>query len=373
MRMKIALASLAFAATALMAGTALADIKLGIIGPMTGPNAVGGAQMKNGAEQAVADINAAGGINGEKVVLVVGDDASDPKQGVSVANQFVGDGVQYVIGHFNSGVTIPTSEVFAENGILQVTPAATNPKVTERGLWNIFRTCGRDDQQGALWASWALEHFKDKKIAVIHDKTPYGQGLADVAKAKLNEAGTTEALYEGVNVGEKDFSALVSKVKAAGADLVMWGGMHTEGGLLVRQMRDAGVSVPMMGGDGINTSEFPAIGGEGVAGTLMSFGPDPRENPGAAEVVAKFRAANFEPEAYTLYTYAAAQVIAAAAKGAGSLDSAKMAEYLHSGATIDTVLGPISYDEKGDRKDVDFVMYQWDKTADGKIDFAKAK
>ncbi|WP_075215738.1 branched-chain amino acid ABC transporter substrate-binding protein [Mongoliimonas terrestris] len=373
MKKKYLLACVAMAATMLSAPAAFADIKIGVIGPMTGPNAVGGAQLKNGAEQAVADINAAGGILGEKIVLLVGDDASDPKQGVSVANQFVGEGVQFVIGHFNSGVTIPTSEIFAENGILQVTPAATNPKVTERGLWNIFRTCGRDDQQGALWGSYALKHFAGKKIAIVHDKTTYGQGLADVAKAEINKAGVTEVLYEGLNVGEKDFSALISKIKAAGADLVMWGGLHTEGGLLIRQMRDQGVAATVMGGDGINTSEFPAIGGEGAVGTLMSFGSDPRDNPGAKEVVAKFRAGGFEPEAFTLYSYAAAQVIEQAIKAAGTLEAPKVAEYMRTGVTFPTVIGDIVYDSKGDRKDVDFVMYEWVKKDDGKIDYVLAK
>lgn len=372
MKKLLLLAGTVLAANLVFAPAAFADIKIGIIGPMTGPNAVGGAQLKNGAEQAIADINAAGGILGEKVELLVGDDASDPKQGVSVANQFVGEGVQFVIGHFNSGVTIPTSEVFAENGILQITPASTNPKVTERGLWNIFRACGRDDQQGSLWAKWALEHFKDKKIAIVHDKTPYGQGLADVAKAGLNAAGVTEVMFEGLNVGEKDFSALISKIKAAGAELVMWGGLHTEGGLLIRQMRDQGVTATVMGGDGINTSEFPAIGGEGTVGTLMSFGSDPRENPGASDIVARFRANGFEPEAFTLYSYASAQVLKDAITGAGTTDAMKVAEYMKSGVTFKTVLGDIVYDEKGDRKDVDFVMYKWVKKDDGKIDYVRA-
>lgn len=372
MRHNYLLACAVVAAGAMFSSAALAEIKIGLIGPITGPNAVGGAQLRNGAEQAVADINAAGGINGEMLELVVGDDASDPKQGVSVANQFVGEGIRYVVGHFNSGVTIPTSEVFAENGILQVTPAATNPKVTERGLWNIFRTCGRDDQQGSLWATYALKNFAGKKIAILHDKTPYGEGLAQVAKGKLNEAGVTEVLYEGLNVGDKDFSALVSKIKGVAPDLLMWGGLHTEGGLLIRQMREAGLDTPMMSGDGINTSEFAAIGGEGVVGTLMSFGPDARESAAAADAVAKLRAKGFEPEAFTLYTYAAVQVIATAMKDAGSAEPQAMAEYMRTGVTFNTVIGPITYDSKGDRTDVDFLMYKWVKKDDGRIDFVKA-
>ena len=170
----------------------------------------------------------------------VGDDRADPKEGVSVANKFVGDGVKFVVGHFNSGVTMPASEVYQENGILEITPAATNPRVTERNMWNIFRTCGRDDQQGAVAGAYILKNFKGKKIAVVHDKTTYGQGLADVTKATINKGGMKEVLYEGVNKDDKDFSALVSKIKASGADLVYWGGLHDTGGLILRQMRDAG-------------------------------------------------------------------------------------------------------------------------------------
>src|SRR3979411_3051214 len=176
------------------AGTASAQIKMGVAGPITGPNAAFGAQLKNGADQAVADINAAGGILGQKITLSYGDDVSDPKQGVSVANKFVGDGVKFVVGHFNSGVTMPSSEVYQENGILEITPAATNPRITERNMWNVFRTCGRDDQQGAVAGDYILKKFKGKKIAVIHDKTTYGQGLADVTKATINTGRRKEVL-----------------------------------------------------------------------------------------------------------------------------------------------------------------------------------
>ena len=259
-----------------------------------------------GVSQAAEDFNKSGGIHGQKITVEQGDDVSDPKQGVSVANKFVGDGVKLVVGHFNSGVTIPASEVYADNGILMITPSATNPKVTDRKLWDVFRTCGRDDQQGKLWAELALSpKIKDAKIAIVHDKTTYGQGLADAAKGFMNAGGKKEVLYEGVNTGEKDYSAIVSKIKASGADYLMWGGLHTEGGLIIRQMRDQGMKTIMISGDGITDNEFASIGGPGVEGTLMSFGPDPRNNPAAKDVVAEFRAKNFEPEAYTLYSYAA--------------------------------------------------------------------
>ena len=202
-------------AAMLAASAAQAQLKFGVAGPITGANASFGAQLTQGVAQAAEDINAAGGILGQKIEIAQGDDVSDPKQGVSVANKFVGDGVHFVVGHFNSGVTIPASEVYADNSVLFITPSATNPKVTDRKLWDAFRTCGRDDQQGKLWADLALGQLKDKKIAVLHDKTPYGQGLADAAKGFMNAGGKKEVLYEGVNVGEKDYSAIVSKIKAS--------------------------------------------------------------------------------------------------------------------------------------------------------------
>ncbi|RLP25920.1 branched-chain amino acid ABC transporter substrate-binding protein [Mesorhizobium sp. YM1C-6-2] len=361
----------AVALTSLLAfsGSAWADLLVGVGGPITGPNAAFGAQLQKGAEMAVKDINAAGGVNGEQISLSVGDDVSDPKQGISVANKFVADGVKFVVGHFNSGVSIPASEVYAENGILEITPAATNPVYTERGLWNTFRVCGRDDQQGEVAGAYIAANFKDAKVAVIHDKTPYGQGLADETKKALNAAGVTEALYEGVNVGDKDFSALIAKMKDAGVTLIYWGGLHTEAGLIIRQSADQGLKAPLFSGDGIVSNELASIAGDAVAGTLNTFGPDPRNNPAAKEVVEKFRAAGFEPEAYTLYAYAATQILAQAATAAGSNDPQEVAKAIKEKGPFKTVLGELSFNEKGDRTDADYVVYEWRKGDDGKYNY----
>jgi branched-chain amino acid transport system substrate-binding protein len=344
MRSAILKAAVAALGLALAQAGAAAQVKLGVAGPITGAHASFGAQLTTGVAQAVADLNAKGGILGQKIEVETGDDVSDPKQGVSVANKFVGDGVKFVIGHFNSGVTIPASEVYADNGVLFITPSATNPKVTDRKLWDAFRTCGRDDQQGKLWAELALGEL-------------------------MNAGGKKEVLYEGVNTGEKDYSAIVSKIKASGADYLMWGGLHTEGGLIVRQMRDQGLKTIMISGDGITDNEFASIGGPGVEGTLMSFGPEPRNNPNARDIVAAIKAKGFEPEGYTLYSYAGVQIIAQAAEKANSLDPKKIAEVMHSGITFNTVIGPIAYDAKGDRTSVDYVWYVWKKGDDGKITF----
>jgi branched-chain amino acid transport system substrate-binding protein len=355
-----------------MGGAAMAqDLKLGVLGPITGPNAAFGKQLTDGAEQAVTDINARGGILGRKLVIVRGDDASDPKQGVSVANKMASDGVRHLVGPFNSGVAIPASEVYAENNAMMITPSATNPRLTERGLWNVFRTCGRDDQQGAVAAEYIAKNFAGKKIAIVHDKTPYGQGLAEETRKGLNAKNIKEVMFEGVNVGEKDFSALVTKIKTAGADLVYWGGLHTEGGLILRQMRDQAVAAPMMSGDGITSDEFASIAGPGAEGTLMTFAPDPRKRAEAQAVVAAFRARNINPEAYTLYTYAAVQVIEQAAKAANSLDPKQVAAKIHSGMTFKTVIGDLSYDKKGDITRPDYVMYTWKKQPDGKITYVE--
>jgi len=353
------------------AGAASAEVKLGLAGPVTGPSASTGIQMKSGVEQAIADINAQGGVLGEKFVLSVGDDVSDPKQGVSVANQFVGQGIQFVVGDYNSGVSIPASEVYQENGILQITPASTNPTFTERKMWNVFRTCGRDDQQGQVAGDYIATHFAGKKVAIVQDKTTYGKGLADETRKVMNAKGVTEVLYEGVNTGEKDYTAVVSKIKQSGADVVFFGGLYTEGGLIVRQMRDQGVAAVLVGGDGLASAEFASVGGPGVEGSLMTFGPDPTKRPEAAAVVKSLEAKNINPESYTLYSYAAVQVIKQAAEKAQSLDPKKVAEAMHSGMTFDTVIGKFSYNANGDRNDADYVVYVWKKTADGKINYVQ--
>ncbi len=361
-------------ALALGSSPALADIRIGVAGPMTGALAVYGQQLKNGAEQAVADFNAKGGVNGEQLKLFVGDDQADPKQGVSVANKMAGDGAKFVAGHLNSGVSIAASDVYAENGIVEISPSTTNPSFTERGLKNVFRTCGRDDQQGAVAGAYLAKAFAGKKVAIINDKTTYGRGLAEETRKAMAAGGMKDVLFEAVNGGDKDYGALVSKIKAAQADVVYFGGTHADAGLIIRQMRDQGVMAPLMGGDGINSSELAAIAGtDGIEGTLMTFSPDPRKNSAAAEVVARFRAKQIEPETFTLYTYAAVEVWAAAAAEAKSTDAAKVSAVIRSGKPFATVVGTLTYDAKGDITTPAYVVYRWAKGADGKIDYAEVK
>jgi branched-chain amino acid transport system substrate-binding protein len=344
--------------TATWVGTAQADIKIATAGPMTGQYASFGEQMRRGAELAVADINAKGGVLGEQLVLSIGDDACDPKQAVAVANKFVSEGVVFVAGHFCSGSSIPASQVYTEEGVIQISPASTNPKLTEEGGPNVFRVCGRDDQQGIVAGNYLADHYADKKIAILHDKTAYGKGLADETKKQLNSRGVDETMYEAYTAGEKDYSALISKMKAEGIDVFYVGGYHTEAGLMIRQAREQNYNVQMISGDALVTDEFWKITGDAGEGTLMTFSPDPRKNPAAASVVEEFHAQNYEPEGYTLYTYGAIQAWAQAAEKAGSTDTDAIIEALR-GNTFDTVLGSIGFDEKGDVTAPGYVWYIW--------------
>ena len=359
-----------FAGAAMMAlglSPAQAELLIAVAGPMTGTYASFGEQMRRGAEMAVADLNAKGGVLGQKIKLSIGDDACDPKQAVAVANKAVSDGVVFMAGHFCSGSSIPASKVYEEEGLLQISPASTNPKLTDEGGDNVFRVCGRDDQQGIVAGNFLADKFGDKKIAILHDKTAYGKGLADETKKQLNKRGITEAMYEAYTAQEKDYSAIVSKMKAAGIDAFYVGGYHTEAALMIRQAHEKGYKPQLISGDALVTDEYWKIAGDAGEGTLMTFSPDPRKNPTAAPVLAKFRAQNYEPEGYTLYTYGAIQAWAQAVEKAGSIDLDKVIASLRSNQ-FDTVLGKIGFDNTGDVTAPGYVWYEW---SNGTYDYAK--
>ncbi|CAI3786817.1 Leu/Ile/Val/Thr-binding protein [Pseudomonas sp. MM227] len=344
-----------------------ADIKIGVAGPMTGANASFGQQYMKGAQAAADAINKAGGVNGEKIVLVAGDDACEPKQAVAVANRLADqDKVAGVVGHFCSSSTVPASEVYADAGVLMITPGSTNPTVTERGLPAVFRMCGRDDQQGIVAGDYIVDVLKGKKVAVINDKDTYGKGLADATSAQLTKRGVKPVLEEGLTRGEKDFSALVTKIRSTGADVVYFGGLHPEAGPLVRQMREQGLKdVKFMSDDGIVTDELvtTAGGAQYVDGVYMTFGADPRMLPDSKAVVEEFRKSGYEPEGYTLYAYASLQALAAGFNGAKSNKGEEAAKWLKANP-VKTVMGEKAWDSKGDLKVSDYVVYQWN--AEGK-------
>ena len=250
---------------------------------------------------------------------------------------------------------------------MQISPASTNPALTERKLPNVFRVCGRDDQQGLVAGTFLKEKFGGKNIAIIHDKTAYGKGLADETRKTLNSLGKTEKLYEAYTAGEKDYSAMVSKLKQNAVDVLYVGGYHTEAGLIVRQMRQQGMKTVLVSGDALVTDEYWSITGPAGEGTLMTFSPDPAKMPGNAKLVAAFKATGYTPEGYTLYTYGAIQAWVQAVVAAGSTETPRLIKQLKA-RQFDTVLGKIGFDAKGDVSAPGYVFYEW---ANGKYDYYK--
>ena len=247
---KALIASAVFAA---LSGAAVADTVVAIAGPMSGQYASAGDQIRKGAEMAIADINARGGVLGEKLKLEVGDDACDPKQAVAVANQMVNKKIAFMHGHWCSSSTIPASEVYVESDIPMAT-VSTNPQVTERGLKNIFRIMGRDDQQGLVAGNYIADTFKGKKVAVVDDKSAYGKGLADEIAKAMDGKGAKPALRESITAGEKDYSGLIAKLKQAGVEVLAFGGYHTEVALILRQAEQAKLNLTVLGGDTLSNA-----------------------------------------------------------------------------------------------------------------------
>src|SRR5262249_5831762 len=268
------------------------ELTVAVAGPMTGGGSAFGRQMRNGAEMAIADLHAGGGVLGKKLLLDVEDDACDPKQARSVAEKIAGARIPFVAGHYCSSSSIPASEAYADGNVLQITPASTNPLFTERKLWNVARVCGRDDQQGTVAGDYIAKNYKGKNIAILNDKTTYGKGLADETKKALNKAGMTEKMFESYNKGDKDFTAIVSRMKRENMDLVYVDGYHQRSGLIVRQMRDQGRKPVLRAGAAPPDKEFASIPGPAGEGTLFTFGPDPRNKPTAKAIVEKFKAKN---------------------------------------------------------------------------------
>jgi branched-chain amino acid transport system substrate-binding protein len=341
------------------ASLAHAEILIGLAGPLTGPNAWLGEQTERGVALAVADLNAAGGVLGQQIEVVTADDYCDGEQAVAAANKLVAVGVAFVVGHPCSGAAIPASEVHAAAGTLMISNAATNPLLTERGLANVFRVVGRDDQQGTIAGNYLADRWGDQAIAIVHDGQAYGRGLAEETRKQLNARGVQEMLFTEITPGNADYGELVAELAAVGADVVYYGGYAPEAGLIIRQARNAGDDVQLVVGDGVSSEDFWLVAGPAAAGTLMTLWPDARKNPGAAEVVAKFRAVNFEPLGGTLNGYATIQAWAQAVKEAGTLELEPVAQTLRS-KQFATVLGTIGFDAKGDVTGYDtFAWYIW--------------
>ena len=329
------------------ARAAAEEIKIGLAGPMTGDYAEFGAQIKQGAERAVADINAAGGVLGKQLKLVIGDDKCDPNRVDRVAEAMVSDGAVFVDGHFCSQASIPAARIYHKAGILQITPSSSNPQLTDMaGRKTLFRTCNRDDQQGYYAGKWLAEHYKGKNVAIVHDRTPFGRLVAGMAKSVTTAAGL-QTLQLSVDEDESDYSDLVEKLAAAKIDALYFGGYHRDAARIVKQMRGAGLTAAMFGADSLQTEEFAKLAGDAADGVMFTANPDARKVPAAQQAAEAIRRGGFEPEGYTLLSYAAIQVWALAANKAGTTDAGAVAAALRSQAW-DTVIGPLSFDAKGD-------------------------
>jgi branched-chain amino acid transport system substrate-binding protein len=322
---------------------------------MTGQSAKMGEDISQGVRLAVDEWNARGGLLGRKIELMVEDDRADPKDAVSVANKVTAQGAIGVIGHYNSSCTIPASNIYHENNIVMITPSSTNPMVTDRGYPNVFRTCGRDDQQGKVEADFAAKNLKAKRVAIIHDKTTYGQGLADEFKKNLPSSAEI-ILYEGITLGDKDFSAVLTKAKSLAPDLLMFGGLYAEGGLLSKQMRDLNLNCIFLSGDGVYDPEFIRIAGPAAENAYISYAPSAEKIPTAQHFLQAYKARWPEIGPYSLFAYDAANVILTAIERAGTTSGLKVAEIIHrdrfSGA-----IGEIQFDAKGDPVASPYVMW----------------
>ena len=334
-------------------------IRIAVAGPMTGDQSKQGNDLKNGVELAVAEWNEKGGVLGKKLELLVGDDQHDPKQAVSIANKFVNSGVVGVVGHWNSSASIPASEVYHRANIPMITPASTNPQVTDRGYANVFRVCGRDDQQGRVAAEFVVRQLKAKRVAVLHDKTTYGQGLADEFKKSLAAIGGDRievVYYSGITQGDKDFRGVLTTVASKKPDVYFFGGIYPEGGLLVKQAKEVGLSAPMVSGDGVFDQVFVRIAGPAADGTYLTFSPDTTHLPAAQEVLKQYRARYGEPGPYSFYAYDAAQVLLNAIEKAGTTDGFGVAQAIRTGVH-EGITGRLQFDSKGDLLTTQYVVW----------------
>ena len=321
-------------------------IRIGVVGPMTGDQSKMGLDVKNGTELAVKEWNRKGGVLGKKIELLVEDDQHDPKQAVAVANKLVNAGAAGIIGHFNSSASIPASAVYNRSKVPMITPASTNPQLTEQGFEYVFRVCGRDDQQGLVAAIFVSDVLKLKKVAVIHDKTTYGQGLADEFKKALGDK-VAVVYYSGVIQGDKDFRSVLTAIKGKKPELLYFGGIYPEGGLLIKQARELGINIPFMSGDGVIDQKFIEIAGPSSEGSYLTFSPDPANIASAKGFLSSYKSAYGETGPYSIYAYDAANILLKAieeTKGVnGEMISKAIRNMKHSGA-----LGELQWDVKGD-------------------------
>ena len=334
-------------------------IKIGIAGPKTGPVTQYGDMQFTGAKQAIKDINAKGGVDGKMLEAKEYDDACDPKQAVAVANKVVNDGVKFVVGHLCSSSTQPASDIYEDEGVIMITPAATSPDITARGYKLVFRTIGLDSAQGPAAGNYIADHVKPKVVAVLHDKQQYGEGIATAVKQTLEKKGTKVAVFEGLNAGDKDFSSIIQKLKQANVDFVYYGGYHPELGLILRQAQEKGLKAKFMGPEGVGNDSISQIAQGASEGLLVTLPKSFDSEPENKAIVDAIKADGKDPSGpFVFPAYSAVELIAGGINAAKSEDPAKVAAAIHAG-TFKTPTGDLSFDAKGDLKDFKFVVYEW--------------
>jgi branched-chain amino acid transport system substrate-binding protein len=340
---------------------ASADVRIGIAGPFSGAMSVWGQQMRRGADAAVRAINADGGLDGERVVLVFADDGGDPRRGVETARALVEQRTVAVIGHFGSAVSIPASFIYADAGIIQIAPAATGDELTEQGFELLFRTSGRDDQQGVVAGGWLAQSYRGQKVAIIHDRTAYGRALAEAAKATMNAAGLDEALFETIASGSADFTALVDQIRDADIDAVYFGGLAADAGRLLAELRQAGVIAQFVGGDALAEWSFWTAAGPAAVGTVITTDRGLDQTPQVRRLRPSLASEETTPaELLTaLYSYTAVEVWAQGVRAAGTTEPYQVADAMKHAGTVDTITGPLAFDLRGDRFPPVYVLYRW--------------
>jgi len=342
-------------------------VKIGHVGPVSGAIAHLGKDNELGARMAIDELNAAGvTIDGKKIKLelMAEDDGADPKQGTAVAQKLVDAKVAGVIGHLNSGTTIPASKIYSDAGIPQISPSATNPKYTRQGFKTTFRVVADDVHLGSTLGKYAVETLKAKNVAVIDDRTAYGQGVAEEFTKAAEAAGAKIVAKEFTTDKATDFNAILTSIKGKKPDVVFFGGMDAVGGPMLKQMKSLGIKAKFMGGDGVCTAELIKLAGDAI-GEEQVFCAEAGGVEGEAKAAMdKFRADfktkfNVDVQLYAPYVYDATKVMVAAMVKANSTDPAKYLPVLAATADYKGVTGPIAFDEKGDIKNGALTLFTY--------------
>lgn len=337
-------------------------IKIGAAGPMTGDQSKMGMDLKNAVELAVTEWNEKGGVLGKKIVMLAGDDQADPKQAVSIANKFINQKAVALVGHWNSSCSIPASKYYNDANVVMISPATTNPQLTLQGFKRVFRVCGTDDQQGRVAAEFVLKTLRPKRVAIIHDKTAYGQGLADYFKKALGDKSQV-VYYGGIIQRDPDYKAVLTTIKENKPELYFFGGIYPEAGRLVRQAKEISMKIPMMTGDGVFDPTFISIAGKAAEGTYVTFGQEPAGLSSAKAFLEKYKARYGDPGPYSIYAYDAANIILESIAQTGTTDGTKIAEFI-SKTTFHGAFGDIAFDQNGDVTKAPYVIWQ---VKDGKF------